>query len=393
MQKFFFCLALVAISFVGCAQENKKPKPNAQNGPAPVQNGKAATPPKNGNGAAAPQNGTDSGTGVVVPKEEESTASTSVPLEKFWRFHKWGAIGYRYDRQQFDAFHFTPPNELDSTTKIHGRNTLTITVGSHMEIHSLVIDARGGYGWLIDGALDYDVHGGGIDEPLSFKGYPLGDGYTADVRGVVGWNWKVVNSDNFVFEIIPGAGYRYSHMMNYPKSSKRFNLPSPPVIFEADESGFVLTRFLAPNQQDWFGPLAEAKVGLRLWGRCEIDLFYQFHWLSMRSVTKWEQDLYLFNPPSTLTQVQLNSYNTVLKSGKAYTNLGGMDLVVHYPSGWSLGIYFEGSRTTSSHAGLTAKRTREQYLSGAQTTVSNFEEKAHLLWVNYAASTFVGYKF
>src|SRR3990167_8864163 len=124
MQKFFFCLALVAISFVGCAQENKKPKPNAQNGPAPVQNGKAATPPKNGNGAAAPQNGTDSGTGVVVPKEEESTASTSVPLEKFWRFHKWGAIGYRYDRQQFDAFHFTPPNELDSTTKIHGRNTL-----------------------------------------------------------------------------------------------------------------------------------------------------------------------------------------------------------------------------------------------------------------------------
>jgi hypothetical protein len=388
MKKIFLCIALITVSLLGYAQENKKP-----NGPAPVPNGKNK---QNGNGATAPKNGngSDSGTGVVVPKEEESPAGTSVPLEKYWRLHRWGAIGYRYDRQQFDAFHYTEPNDLDSETKIHGRNTVMLNVGSHLEVHSFVLDVRGSYGWLIDGALDYRVAGGGIDEPLLFHDFSLGAGYSADAKAVVGWNCKLVKMDNFLLAFIPGVGYRYSHLMSYPQGIKKFTIPSPPVVFDSTDSGYVKAQFSAPNQQDWFGPLAEAKVAFRLWERCEIDIFYQFHWLSLRSRTKWEEDLYLFNPPSTLSEVQLNTYHTVLKTGKAYTNLGGLDLKIHYPSGWSMGVYFEGSRTTGSHAGLSVKRTREQYLaSPTGHTQSHFMEKAHVLWVNYAASTFVGYKF
>lgn len=310
----------------------------------------------------------------------------SAESKLFWKYHHLAAVGYRRDRQKFQ--------EPNSITHVTDRNTMELTLRSHLEIGHFAAYLQGNYGWLINGHFDYSANGNPVGEPVSFGKYDLGAGYTADAMAALGLNFKLIDCPKIVISFIPLGGYKYSHLMNFSEGEDRFGIPSPPVTLAAGTSGFALGRFPNPNQQDWFGPYAEGQLKFLFWGDFEWTLFYQYHRPSMRSKLKEEIDLYLFNPPSTATAIDLFRATTIYKVRSATKQLAGANFRYHGSSGWNFGLHFEGSSAGSHRASYIAKRTREQYiLAPTGVTRTAIDVKANIHWVSYEALIYLGYQF
>lgn len=313
---------------------------------------------------------------------------------RYWKFHKWGALGYRRDRQQFNPYFSSNSNLLKSSLSYQDRNTLTLTVGSYTEWRFLALDFRGGYGWLLNGDANYTVPGQGQRESLHFQNIPLGAGYTANIRGTLGVILPLYTSPAFKMWLLPSGGYAYMHMMNAPNSTGIYDVPSPPEYLSSGTTGYVLNRFPKPNQQDWFGPLVEARLRMRFWDRGEWHLFYQYQKPSMRSVSEVDLETLLFSSPNTLSSLQLEKYQSVVKGGSLRTQLAGTAIKVHNPSGWTFGIHFEGFKTWSDTCMTKVTQTVKQYVQAPLgTTVTRAEEQTAVKWINYDLTVFMGYKF
>jgi len=322
------------------------------------------------------------------PPEENPIAEKieAAEAEGFWKFHHWASVGYRRDRQRFE--------EADTKTAYTDRNTLQLLLGSHLEWHEIVLRLRGSYGWLVNGHFDFSAPGSRFGEPLFFGQYDLGSGYAADAIGTLGFRIRFIHCPNFGLFLLSSGGYKYSHLMNTPRGEHRFVIPNPPALLAAGTSGFALARFPTPNQQDWFGPMVEGRLEFRFWENCEWTVFYQYHWLTVRSKSKEEVDLYLFNPPTTATAIDLFRSSSIYKSSNVKKQVGGTDLIYWAASGWNFGVHFEGSSAWTHKAQYQSKRTREQYIlapTGVTTTFVNTSASIH--WICYEVSTSLGYQF
>lgn len=310
----------------------------------------------------------------------------AVEAKSYWKYHQWASVGYRRDRQKFQ--------ETNTIANYTERNTLQLTLGSHLEWQEVVGYFRGSYGWLANGNLNFTAPGSRFSEPLSFDEYDLGAGYTVDVLMAIGYRLKLYNCPQFGVSLIPAGGYKYSHVMNFPKGENRFIVPNPPALLIPGNTGFALARFPNPNQQDWFGPFAEGRLEFRFWELCEWSLFYQYHWTTVRSTSKEEIDLYLFNPATTATAIDLFRTNSIYKASFAHKQVGGMDFRYRSPKAWNFGIHFQGATTWTHKAEYDSKRTREQYiLAPTGVTTSLFNEPASIHWVCYEVSLSLGYQF
>ncbi len=311
---------------------------------------------------------------------------SKMETKNYWKFHHLASVGYRRDRQAFQ--------EPQSKQSITDRNALELLLGSHVEYKHFVLYLQGGYGWLLNGHFNAAALGNGFGEPLSFGRYDLGAGYNADCSAALGLQFKLIDSSNFFFALIPFGGYKYSHLMNFVQGESRYTIPSPPVLLTPGTSGFALGRFPEPNQQDWFGPFAEARLKFLFWKNVEWLLFYQYHRPSMRSKFQEEVDLYLFNPADTAVAIELFRTQGIYKARASTKQLAGTDLKYHGSSGWNFGLHFEGSSTWTDNARYLAKRTKEQYLlAPVGVTTELFDETASIHWVCYEASMSFGYQF
>lgn len=181
--------------------------------------------------------------------------------------------------------------------------------------------------------------------------------------------------------------------MNDAEGENRFTIPNPPALLPEGTSGFALARFPNPNQQDWFGPVAEVKLALRIIKDLEWDFFYQYHWLTVRSKLKEEVDLYLFDPPSTATAIDLVRSSSIYKSSNTHKQVGGTNIVYRVISGLFIGAHFEGSSAWTDKGQYVSKRTREQYIASPGVTTTFVDESATIHWVSYEASIALGYQF
>lgn len=317
------------------------------------------------------------------PISEEITAAEE---KNYWKYHQWASVGYRRDRQKF--------HETGSTTEYTGRNTMELLFGSHLEWHKIVLYMRGSYGWLLNGDLDFSAPGNRYGEPLFFGEYDLGAGYTADLLGALGFRIQFYNQPNCTISFIPSGGYKYSHLMNFAEGENRYSIPSPPATLAAGTSGFALARFPNPNQQDWFGPFAEGRIEFLFWEQCEWSLYYQYHWPTVRSKSKEEVDLYLFNPPTTATAIDLFRSNSIYKASFMSKQLAGTDFRFISSTGWNFGAHFEGSSAWTDKARYHSKRTQEQsILAPIGVTTTGLNEPASIHWVCYEVSASLGYQF
>lgn len=305
------------------------------------------------------------------------TLSQSPLVYQYWKLHKFAALGYRRDRQQFLEKN---SGATEVKTTYRSRDTVELVVGSHMEYKQILIDILGGYGWLVSGRSDYFDKANG----LSFPDLKIKAGYTADARGVVGVRLKLIDRENFGFSLIPAGGYSYSHVQNYVGGGARSPLTTA--------SGFAVIEFPRANQQDWYGPLARASLEFRGWENIILTLFYQYNWPGLRSKTKVELSVYEFTG-GDLTRTSLETESTLIVGKGIQRQLGGVDFKYHSKSAWTFGAHFEGSSTYSSRSILRKKEVEEQFLPAPVTalTESSFKEKIH--WTEYEVYLFAGYKF
>lgn len=276
---------------------------------------------------------------------------STLQAENYWKYHHWASVGYRRDRQKFQA------NTTQSTYT--DRNTMQLILGSHAEWYKVVLHFVGSYGWLVNGNFGFQ------DPPVSGK-YDLGAGYTADVAAELGLRIPIYNHPSFSFAFIPSGGYKYSHLMNFAESKDP-------------------TYFPKPNQQDWFGPLIEGRLDLLFSKVCEWALFYQYHWVTMRSKSTEQQNQY----GSTTT---LSRWSSIYKASYAQKQVIGTDIRYHTSSGWYSSIHFEASKFTTAKATYNSKQVTEQ-VSPLEVTTVFFNEPASILWVCYDVSLSLGYQF
>ncbi|MES2272771.1 MAG: hypothetical protein V4487_01065 [Chlamydiota bacterium] len=359
MKNLALFILMCAVVVLGTGASAAQPAPPPPSQPIPVPPSTQAVPP--------PQ-----------PTFESSPPEASPAVQKYWKFHKMAAIGYRRDRQSFV--------ESQSRLDIKNRNSMMLMVTSHIEWRWLILRTRGSYGWLINGNADFNFPINPLNEPLSFKGYDLGAGYTADAQGTLGFTWKLYDAPSFGFSFIPGAGYRYSHMMNDLSGEKQSTVQASP--------SFARVRFPRPNQQDWFGPFVEGRIEFRFAEKAMWDLYYQYHFLDLRSKNRMDLDAYLYDPVFTLQQAILSQSNSWIHSDSARTQLGGTTIRVHLESGWTFGLFFEGSSTwTKSGSLLVKKMTERVFPTPIEVTNERLRTPMAVQWVNYSLSLFMGYKF
>jgi hypothetical protein len=294
--------------------------------------------------------------------------------KSYWTHHHSASVGYRRDRQFFGS--------AEATQSIHDRNSLELLLGSHLEYNHFLVYLRGGYGWLIDGKIDSAVLGNSFTEPFSFGQYDLGAGYTADVMGGIGLQFTLLDCPNLLIALIPVGGYKYSHLMNFPSGENR----------SGGQNGFASATYLKPNQQDWYGPFAEARLKFIFLKNYECLFFYQYHRPSIRSKFKQAIDVYSLDP--ALTELDLFSFSTLYKARSAVKQLGGFEFRYHGASGWNFGAHFEGSAAWSHKAHALSKIEQEPYtLTPTGVTTRSFDERASIHWVCYEASISLGYQF
>lgn len=303
--------------------------------------------------------------------EPEPIAIPSPLLESYWAFHKWAALGYRFDRQSFLENNF-------SKTTIHNRNSLTLRAGSHVQYRNFILGMHGGYGWLLYGDLSWKHFS---DRSI---GYSLGAGYTADAQASLGYEIKLVQRENFGFSVIPALGYRYAHLMNWAEKEKG--------VLTLD----TLSKnvFSKPNQQDWFGPFVDARIRFKFWKSGQWDLYYQYQPQDMRSRSTLEQQIYSYDPAGDLALAQLIRRHTVSSSNTARAQIGGTDIRIHHATGWTFGLYFEAfaawTHTAALHSSEKIKTVFPAPLATARVRTSHPEE---VHWTNYSLTSFMGYKF
>lgn len=320
----------------------------------------------------------------------EKTSESSALIEKYWHYHHWGAVGYRYDRQKFNEFGSS--HQSNSQTRLHGRNSATLKVGTHIEFKNWVLGMHGEYGWMIDGHYDFKRQASG-SEPFSYQ-FNLGSGYTALLQGQLGYEWKWVKNKKFGFGVIPAAGYRYSHIMNWPKEEKQFGFPTPPLFNPVGSTGFALGEYPKPSQQDWFGPFLEGRVRFYFWEKGQCDFYYQYQWVNLRVKSTFDVNSFLYNPASTLVSATRVRYSSLINDNYTGNQLGGVDIRIHLESGWTFGLFFEGSKASTQDATQHLKTTTEtDFPAPIQTTVSRTSAKESVLWVIYDLSLLMGYKF
>ncbi len=311
---------------------------------------------------------------------------SAAEAESFWKHHHLASVGYRRDRQKW--------SEIATKAAYTDRNSLQLILGSYLEWHRIVLSLTGRYGWLVNGNFHFSAPGSRFSEPLFFGQMNLGAGYSADAIGTAGIRIPLCNCKDIGISLIPSGGYQYSHLMNFPEGERRFALPDPPALLPAGTSGFALARFPNPNQQDWFGPFIEGRLEFRFWQNCDWNLFYQYHWPSVRSKSKEEIDLYLFNPPATVTAIELFRTASIYRANYIEKQLAGTELKYRTPSGWNFGLYFEGSSAWTHKARYKSKMTREQYLLfPTGVTTASFDEPASIHWVCYQVNLSLGYQF
>jgi hypothetical protein len=143
--------------------------------------------------------------------------------------------------------------------------------------------------------------------------------------------------------------------------------------------------FPKPNQQDWFGPLVEGRFDFLFSKICEWTLFYQYHWLTMRSKSTEELDQY--GATTTLSRT-----SSIYKASDAHKQLIGTDIRYHASSGWYSSIHFEASKVSTAKGTYHSKKVTETIVPATVTTTF-FNEPASILWVCYDISLSLGYQF
>lgn len=389
MKKLLFsCLLIVSV----CAQEEINPVgTKAQEQMMPL--GKSQKAPEN-----TPISKIEEPSRYQIQKEIKSQPSEDNPLQKklakqpgpfekfYWEYHHSASLGLRRDRQKF----------ADSATKqmIENRNTLQLILGTHLEVHHMVFQMRGQYGWLVRGENEYLSRGGpkypgGV---LFHSNFKLGGGYTADLQGAAGVRIELYSNPKFDFSFLPSAGYKYSHVKNFSegldRNSSLILLNSPGFI------GFSQGILPKPNQQDWFGPFLEGRVEFRFWEKLNFNLYYQFHWTALRSKNQELLNLSFSNPNSPTTPiVEYTLKDMVYKSRINYGQLGGVYLRYISEFGLDYGFLFEGISVYSTTAPLT-RRIREDFLAPVPSVVQRREDaRGSIHWVNYQVSIFLGHQW
>jgi len=321
----------------------------------------------------------------VQPVQTKAATTSDPALINYWKTHSWASLGYRHDRQRFDEF--GSHHILNSRTSLKNRNTVNLTMGWHTTIKDFILGIHGGYGWLINGNFKYLQTGNNPNEPLFHRQYDLGAGYNANVQGSIGWECKIVKCGNIKFSVIPAGGYRYFHFMNFPSEMKRFNIP--------DTHSFALGSYPKVNEQDWYGPYLEARIRFKFWKNAQWDLYYQYQHTEFRAKSKFDMNIYNYTPAQALSLAQFFQISSYIRSTSAQTQLGGSDIRIHYTSGWTFGLYFEGASTWTRSAQMRLKEVVQTTFPTPITTTTTRirEENAAVYWVGYWVSIYSGYKF
>jgi hypothetical protein len=303
--------------------------------------------------------------------------------KKDWECDSYVSFGYRRDRQKFDS---TLMN-MD----FQDRNSLQLLVGSEIEWRHLIWSMRGSYGWLINGNTNYVfAPSSALLDQYHFGLYDLGAGYNADVRSLLGYRIELYDRPSLGISFIPLVGYQYSHMMNYPKGNRQIGLHP---LEGVDLIGYALSLFSSPNQQDWFGPFLEGRVGFRFWQSCEWDLFYQYHWMDVRSKSSCLSVISTSIEGFVAASASIKS-NVIFSAGGAHKQLGGTDFKYRFANGWHLGFHFEGSVSWKNNAQYKENRMTNTISSfGESFVVESLPELATIHWVSYEANIAAGCQF
>lgn len=303
-------------------------------------------------------------------------------------------VGYRYDRQENKIYYFGDPSILNTKIDTTGRNSAQLVLGIGTCYKGFFLKAQGDYGWMINGTQSIVNPGNNIDEPTFFPGFDLGAGYSADAQASFGYDWRAVEVCDFEFGIVPAVGYKYWHLMNWRKGEKRYDLPVPPVVLPAVLTGFALERAMGPEQQDWFGPYVEGGLNATWADTVRLDLFYQYHFLDARAKSSTATDIYVFFPATTLVSQQMYRFDNLLKTNKAYAQVGGLNLSFNLDCGWNLGLHFEGSRLWSHKATMTIKTTKNEYvLAPVGLTETKTNSQSTVSWTIYSTNLYASYSF
>lgn len=306
---------------------------------------------------------------------QEKKASSS-----YWKFHHSAYIGYRRDRQQFNAY---GAGILNTRTQYQDRNSAIVTVGSHIEFSKIVGYIMGSYGWLLDGHMHFRDPGN--SPPLYFPRFRLGSGYNVDARGSLAWRIYFYDKPNCKFSFLPGIGYRYAHMMNFSQGVEEYAIPGT--------NNIAFCHFPKPNQQDWFGFFADGRFELLCWDFFQWSLFCQYHRPYLVSKTKTLVEIYQYNNAGALISDQSSTINSVVKSGDLNMILGGTTFKFLFGSTWAFGTHFEGSTTwrkAHDHAHLEQKQFISTPISIASSRV---KDRATVRWTFYTVSVMVDHRF
>jgi hypothetical protein len=238
---------------------------------------------------------------------------------------------------------------------------------------------------MTKGLADFNSPGNYGGPALSFHTFEEGAGYTADVQGALGYRIPIVSTRPFSMKLTPSVGYKYAHIMNYPKGERGDNFSS---------TGFALARFPDPVQQDWFGPYFEGKIETRFDPHFYVSLFYQYNLPSMRMVTHIQEDIFESPGAGALSVVQLIREKDVAHGNALRTQLGGVDLDYQDNSGWRIGLHFEGSKTWSDTSRVYVKRRTQQFIAAPTGKSSTFSrERLAVEWIQYMTYIHAGYRF
>lgn len=303
--------------------------------------------------------------------------------QRHWKMARWAGIGYRYDYQKFRDY--TSSDQLNSSLVFRSRNTIQVLAGFAFNWNEVILNVRGGYGWMTQGLADFNAPGNNGGYPLAFNTFKIGAGYTADVQGTIGYRIPLVGTRPFAMKLTPSVGYRYAHIMNDMKGEMRSNISGV---------GFALGRFPDPSQQDWFGPYFEAKLETRFSRNFFASFYYQYALPAMRMVTTIQEDVYTSPGAGLISGVQLYRERDVAHGGALRTQLGGVDLSYQDNSGWRIGLHFEGSKTWSDTSHVYVQRKLQQYDLPPTGEFSTFtRDRLAVEWFQYLTYIHVGYRF
>ncbi len=303
-------------------------------------------------------------------------------------------LGYRYDHQTTKIYYFDDPSILNTIRRLKGRNSVELTLGMDLTYDNFFFMLQGDYGWAVNGTQSVVNPGNNLDEPMTFTGFKLGSGYTADAQVAIGYQLQLAKTEHFKFSLVPGVGYKYWHMMNWREGEIRFDLPTPPVVLPPGVTGFALDRQQSPDQQDWFGVYLQAGLNFHWFEKAKLDLFYQYHFMNLRDKSTAATDVSAFFPGDTLVAQQTYRFDIHSFSDHVFAQVGGLNFAYFVNPCWKLGLQFEGSHVWSHHATTKIKTIKQEFiLPPVGLTETQTHSKTRISWTSYKANFYVGYAF